>query len=186
MTHSSRRKRKGGKTQKRRKGRGLPASSLLTAKVTKSPDQFGGCGCSNSVLSNMIKNVGGKRRKTVKISGQGAFSHQQLTSKVTVSPKKFGGTVEFTPAGMPSNLIPLNGQQDSPQYLMLSGRLTSGGKKRKPLKKGGIGFSDWSTTTNNPIVQFNSVSDLSTKILSGASYADTPYNSMDFKIKPMV
>jgi hypothetical protein len=125
-----------------------------------------GCGSGNSTLSKMM-NFGGKKRKTIRIRG---------------------GNVEFDAVGMPVNAISLNGHQDSPLYLVQSGRFYGGKKTRNHRKKGGMGFSDWTNSSNNPVIQFNTIpgANLSTGILSGTSYNNTPNNSMNLQFKPMV
>ena len=127
-----------------------------------------GCGSGNSTLSKIF-NVGGKKRKTIRIRG---------------------GNVRFDTVGIPVNAIPLNGHQNSPLHTMQSERFPSyGGKKtRNHRKKGGMGFSDWTNSSNNPIIQFNTIpgANLSTSILSGSSYDNTPNNSMNLQFKPMV
>jgi hypothetical protein len=137
-----------------------------------------GCGSANSTLSKLM-NFGGKTRKMIRIRG---------------------GNVKFDAVGIPINAVALNGHQHSPLYSIQSERLSnlSGGKKvtpnksgkktRNKRKKGGMGFSDWTSSSNNPILQFGTVqgANLSTSILSGNSYNNIPNNSMDLKFKPMV
>jgi hypothetical protein len=127
-----------------------------------------GCGSGNSTLSKMM-NFGGKKRKTIRIRG---------------------GNVQFDAIGIPVNAIALNGHQHSPLHTIQSERFPSyGGKKTRNLrKKGGMGFSDWTNSSNNPIIQFNTIpgANLSTSILSGTSYDNTPNNSMNLHFKPMV
>jgi hypothetical protein len=140
-----------------------------------------GCGSANSTLSKLM-NFGGKTRKTIRIRG---------------------GNVKFDTVGIPVNAVALNGHQHSPLYSIQSERLSNlyGGKKvlllkpnksgkktRNNRKKGGMGFSDWTSSSNNPILQFGTIpgANLSTSILSGNSYNNIPNNNMDLHFKPMV
>ena len=148
-----------------------------------------GCGSGNSSISKMM-NFGGKKRKTIRIRGKGHSASSLLTLKVAEPPEKFGGNVQFDSVGIPVNAIALNGHQHSPLHTIQSERFPSYGGKRtiNRRKKGGMGFSDWTNSSNNPIIQFNTIpgANLSTSILSGTSYDNTPNNSMNLHFKPMV
>jgi len=98
-----------------------------------------------------------------------------------------GGSPAFTENGTPVNAIPLKTLNEVPP--LASERLTGGRRTRKqPRKKGGMSFSSYSATNNNPVVQFGTLpgAGLSVGILTGDSYQQTSPQDVTSHIKPLV
>jgi len=98
-----------------------------------------------------------------------------------------GGSPAFTENGTPVNAIPLNTLVEVPP--LASERLTGGRRTRKQRRtKGGMSFSGYSATNNNPVVQFGTLpgAGLSVGILTGDSYQQTSPQDITHNIKPLV
>jgi hypothetical protein len=97
-----------------------------------------------------------------------------------------GGSPAFTENGTPVNAIPLKTLVEVPP--LASERLSGGRTSRKYRKKGGMSFSGYSTTNNNPVVQFGTLpgAGLSVGILTGDSYHQTSPQDVTSHIKPLV
>jgi len=98
-----------------------------------------------------------------------------------------GGSPAFTENGTPVNVIPLKTLVEVPP--LASERLTGGRRTRKQQrKKGGMSFSSYSATNNNPVVQFGTLpgAGLSVGILTGDSYQQTSPQDVTSHIKPLV